>query len=188
MGCACSTMGRGEVCTGIWWGNLRETARWGDPGVNRRIILGFIFKMWEVVVRTGLGWLRIGPGGGRLWVRWGTFGFHKTRGSSWLVVKQLLKRDSAPWSKKVSILMKNILHQHRLYSRCFPLWAQSFKISTNKQLSTLSSMIQRWRQLHVSNFSGSYASVITPLSATNCTSAILSLYDVQIATGTEFAL
>jgi len=32
---------------------------------------------------TGLGWLRIGTGGGRLWARWGTFGFHTTRGISW---------------------------------------------------------------------------------------------------------
>ena len=31
-------------------------------------------------MRTGLGWLRIGTGGEHLWVRWGTFGFHKTRG------------------------------------------------------------------------------------------------------------
>ena len=31
-------------------------------------------------MRTGLGWLRIGTGGGRLWVWWGTFGFHKTQG------------------------------------------------------------------------------------------------------------
>jgi hypothetical protein len=30
-----------------------------------------------VVVRTGWSWLRIGTGGGRLWVRCGTFRFHK---------------------------------------------------------------------------------------------------------------
>jgi hypothetical protein len=29
------------------------------------------------VVETGWSWLRIGTGGGHLWVRWGTFGFHK---------------------------------------------------------------------------------------------------------------
>jgi hypothetical protein len=28
-------------------------------------------------VETGWSWLRIGTGGGHLWVRWGAFGFHK---------------------------------------------------------------------------------------------------------------
>jgi hypothetical protein len=59
-------MGRGEVCIGSWWGNLRERDRWGDPGVDGRIILGWIFKKWGVGVRTGLDWLRIGIRGGCL--------------------------------------------------------------------------------------------------------------------------
>jgi hypothetical protein len=50
----------------IWWGNLREGDLWGDPGVDGRLILGWIFKKRDVGVRTGLGWLRIGTGGGRL--------------------------------------------------------------------------------------------------------------------------
>jgi hypothetical protein len=42
-------MGRGEVCTGFWWGNLRE----GDPGVDGRIILEWIFGKWDVDVWIG---------------------------------------------------------------------------------------------------------------------------------------
>jgi hypothetical protein len=57
---------KGEGCTGFWWGNLRERDRWGDLGVDGSIRLGWIFKKWDVVVRTGLGWLRIGIGGGCL--------------------------------------------------------------------------------------------------------------------------
>jgi hypothetical protein len=34
--------------------------------MDGRIILGWIFKRWDVVVRAGLGWLRIGTGDGRL--------------------------------------------------------------------------------------------------------------------------
>jgi hypothetical protein len=37
-------MWRGEACTGFWWGNLRETDHWEDPGVDGRIILRWIFK------------------------------------------------------------------------------------------------------------------------------------------------
>jgi hypothetical protein len=66
MGGACSTYGKGEVCTGFWWGSLRERDRWGDQGVDGRIMLGWIFKKWDVGVRSGLGWLKIGIRGGRL--------------------------------------------------------------------------------------------------------------------------
>ena len=37
----------------------------------------WIFRKLEKVVGTGWSWLRIGMDGGHLWVRWGTFGFHK---------------------------------------------------------------------------------------------------------------
>jgi hypothetical protein len=47
-------------------GNLRERDHWGDPGVGGRIILRWIFRKWDVGVRTGFGWLRIEAGGGHL--------------------------------------------------------------------------------------------------------------------------
>ena len=52
-----ASMGRGEVHTGFWWGNLRERDHSEDPGVDGRIILKWIFKKWDVAW-TGLIWLR----------------------------------------------------------------------------------------------------------------------------------
>jgi hypothetical protein len=59
--------GRIEVCTGCWWGNLREKGHWKDQDVDKRIILTWIFRKFERVVGTGWSWLRIGTGGGHLW-------------------------------------------------------------------------------------------------------------------------
>jgi hypothetical protein len=54
------------VCTGFWWGNLRERDHWGDPDVDGRIILRWILRKWERVVGTGWSWIGIGTGGGHL--------------------------------------------------------------------------------------------------------------------------
>ena len=37
-----------EAYTGFWWGNLRERDHFGDPGVDGRIILRWIFRKWDV--------------------------------------------------------------------------------------------------------------------------------------------
>jgi len=50
---------------------------WGDQDVDGKIILRWIFRKLEGVVGTGWSWLRIWTGGGHLWVRCGTSGFHK---------------------------------------------------------------------------------------------------------------
>ena len=42
------------------------TVRAGDYNFFWRIILRWIFRKWEGVVRTGWSWLRIGTGGGHL--------------------------------------------------------------------------------------------------------------------------
>jgi hypothetical protein len=37
--------------------------QWGDPDVDGRIILKWVFRKWEEVVETEWSWLRIGAGG-----------------------------------------------------------------------------------------------------------------------------
>jgi hypothetical protein len=32
------------VCIGLWWGNMKETGDWGDPGVDGKIIIKWIFR------------------------------------------------------------------------------------------------------------------------------------------------
>jgi len=46
-------------------GYLRKRDHWGDPDVDGRIILRWIFGKWERM-ETGWSWLRIGTDGGHL--------------------------------------------------------------------------------------------------------------------------
>ena len=59
-------MGEERGCIGSWWGNWKEGDHWGDLGIDGSIILGWISRRWDVGMWTGLGWPRIGTGGGRL--------------------------------------------------------------------------------------------------------------------------
>jgi len=40
----------------IWWGNLRERDHLGDPGIDGRIILRWIFRKWDV---GGMDWIQL---------------------------------------------------------------------------------------------------------------------------------
>jgi hypothetical protein len=62
-------MGRVEVYTGFWWGNLSERDHFEDPDVDGRIILRWIFRKWDVRTWTESIWLRIGTVGGHLRMR-----------------------------------------------------------------------------------------------------------------------
>jgi hypothetical protein len=42
----------------VWVGKPEERDHFGDPGVDGRIILRWIFKEWNVGVWTGSSWLR----------------------------------------------------------------------------------------------------------------------------------
>jgi hypothetical protein len=48
-------MGKREVHTEFWWGDLREGDHFGDPGVEGRITLKWIFKTWD----GGMDWIEL---------------------------------------------------------------------------------------------------------------------------------
>ena len=62
-------MGEGRGVHRVLVGKPEGKRPLGDPDVDGRIILRFIFRKWKGVGGTGWSWLRIGTGGGHLWVR-----------------------------------------------------------------------------------------------------------------------
>ena len=47
-------------------GKPEGRSHWGDLRVDGWMILGWIYRRWDVGIWTGLGWPRIETGGGRL--------------------------------------------------------------------------------------------------------------------------
>jgi len=45
-----------EAYKGIWWGNVRERDHVGDPGIDGRIIIRWIFRKWDV---EGVDWIEL---------------------------------------------------------------------------------------------------------------------------------
>jgi hypothetical protein len=45
-------MGTGEACIVFRRGNLRKSDHWGNPGVDERITLTWIFRKWDVGIWT----------------------------------------------------------------------------------------------------------------------------------------
>jgi hypothetical protein len=52
-------MERGETYREFWWGNLKEGDHLGDPGINGKVILRWMFKNLDVGVWIGSSWLRL---------------------------------------------------------------------------------------------------------------------------------
>jgi hypothetical protein len=57
-------MGEERVVHRVLVGKPEGKSHWGEPDVDGRIILRWIFRKFKVVVGTGWSWLRIGIGGG----------------------------------------------------------------------------------------------------------------------------
>jgi len=54
---------------GFLWRNLRERDHLGNPGLDGKMILRWIFGKWDVGVWSGLSWLRKGTVRGHLSMR-----------------------------------------------------------------------------------------------------------------------
>ena len=66
MGGACSKYGDRRGIYKVLVGKPEGKNHLGDPGVDGKIILRWIFRKWDVGVWTGWSWLRIGTGGEHL--------------------------------------------------------------------------------------------------------------------------
>ena len=96
----CGGVGR-CIDTGFWWGGLREGDHLGDPDVDGRIILRWIFRKWDVGVWIGSSWLRIVMGGTHLCVNEPSDSIKCEEFIDSLKTGYLLKNNSAPCSNSL---------------------------------------------------------------------------------------
>ena len=59
-------MGEGRGVHRVMVGKPEGKNHWGDPDLDERITLRWIFRKWKGVVGTGWSCLKIGTGGGHL--------------------------------------------------------------------------------------------------------------------------
>jgi hypothetical protein len=98
----CNTRTRHALVIGthFWWGNVRGKRPLGRP--RRRWEDNIKMDLQKVGrgVWTGSSWLRLGTGGGHLWMLYWTSGSIKCgEFLDWLRAGWLLKKDSVTWSK-----------------------------------------------------------------------------------------
>jgi hypothetical protein len=66
MGGASSAYGGRKRRIDFCWENLKEREQWGDPCVDGRIKLRWMFRKWDLRLLTGLSRFKIETGGGHL--------------------------------------------------------------------------------------------------------------------------
>ena len=74
---ACSLLVDCRVVYRIFVGKTGRRFHLGDPSLDGRIFLRWIFRKWDIGSCPGLRWLRLGRCGGHLWMRKWTFGVNK---------------------------------------------------------------------------------------------------------------
>jgi hypothetical protein len=90
------------VTRGVYRILVRPGHRWEDS-------IKMNFQDWDGEAWTGLIWLRIGTGGGRLWMRSWTFGFHKMQGISWLAEDLSASQEGLCFMELVCLFLISVL-------------------------------------------------------------------------------
>jgi hypothetical protein len=101
-------------------GKSEEKRTLGRPRRRWEYNIKMEFMKWDGRSWTGLIWLRIGTGGGFLWMRWWTSGFRKKWGISWLAEELLASQDGlwyVEWTAE-DTLQVFVTEELIQYARC----------------------------------------------------------------------